>query len=305
MSRSPLADVREIDADALRSSAAASLDDSGSKHERGRVLIVGGSRETPGAMLLAASAAMRAGAGVVQIATAQSAATALGVALPETRVIGLPEVEPSGSVQDADGRVAELAARVDAVLVGSGALDRWSARTLLTGAIAGLAPTATLIVDAAALDAVGDVPEMLCGIRERVVLMPNVNEAARLTGWSTDKVSAEPRAAVESLVDRFGAVVAVRGVETWISGPGQPLYCNHAGHNLLGVAGSGDVLAGVLVGFAARGFKPLPAALCAVHAHAVAGERLAASGPSVGRFARELLDELGGCVEEITETPTA
>ena len=104
---------------------------------------------------------------------------------------------------------------------------------------------------------------------------------------------------VDELVERFGTAVAVRGEDTWISAPGAPMSRHGEGHPLLGVAGSGDVLAGVLVGLAARGCAPLAAAECAVLAHARVGERLAVGGPAVGRLARELVEQLPAVVETL------
>jgi ADP-dependent NAD(P)H-hydrate dehydratase len=186
------------------------------------------------------------------------------------------------------------------VLVGSGTFDAATTRCLLAAAVAGLDRDATLIVDAAALDVVAGEPELIRSLADRVILMPNVNEAARMCGRTPEAVAADSRTALEALIAEFGAVVALRGSDSWVSEPNARRYCNTAGHELLGVAGSGDVLAGVLVGLAARGFAPLAAALCSVYVHARAGEQLAAAGPAVGRPARELLAEVSGLVEQIT-----
>ena len=301
MSQSLRADVRAVDARALLDLDAPPIPDEGSKHDRGRALIVGGSRETPGAMLLAANAAMRAGAGVVQVATAASAASSLSIAVPEARIIPLHEVGVSGAVTDDGNRVADLAATVDAVIVGPGTLEIAPTRSLLYAAVAGLGPETILIVDAAALDVVADDPLLLGPVSGRVVLMPNPNEAARLTDRDPERVVDDPVEVLEELVERFGTVVAVRGKQTWVSAPKEATYCNTGGHRLLGVAGSGDVLGGVLLGFAARGYTPLAATISAVYAHARAGEQLAEKGPAIGRFARELLDELPAVIEAMTE----
>src|SRR4051812_34796344 len=123
MPPSRLVDIRAVDDSIWCVPPAAA----GSKHERGRVLVVGGSRETPGAVLLAAEAALRVGVGVVQVASAESAASALALTLPEARVVPLPEIGVTGAVVD-DGRLTDLAAGADAVLVGSGTFDRQATR---------------------------------------------------------------------------------------------------------------------------------------------------------------------------------
>jgi hydroxyethylthiazole kinase-like uncharacterized protein yjeF len=299
MSPSHHADVVPVTSGTLRSLDLRRSADASSKHERGRVLIAGGSRETPGAMVLAATAALRAGAGVVQVATAGTTAAALAVALPETRVVPLPESGESGAVHDGDGRVRDLVGHADAVLVGSGAFALDETRDVVRAAIDALADDAMLVLDAAALDVVREEPGLLDGVAERVVLMPNATEAARMIDVDVAEVTRDTRRVLERAVKTFGTVVAVRTPETWVAGPGTPHYCNRAGHPLLGVSGSGDVLAGVLVGLASQGCAALVAALSAVHVHARAGARLARRGPATGRLARELLDELPALLETL------
>jgi len=92
----------------------------GDKETKGRILVVAGSREVAGAALLTATAAMRAGAGKLRIATVESVAPQLGMAMPEAMVIGLPEDEEGGFAASAVKRIAEDAAKADAVVGGPG-----------------------------------------------------------------------------------------------------------------------------------------------------------------------------------------
>ena len=92
----------------------------GGKETKGRILIVAGSREVPGAALLTATAAMRAGAGKLQIATVESIAPMLGLAMPEAMVVGLPEQRDGSFARSAVARIAELAGDADAVVAGPG-----------------------------------------------------------------------------------------------------------------------------------------------------------------------------------------
>jgi ADP-dependent NAD(P)H-hydrate dehydratase len=269
----------------------------GSKHERGRALLVGGSAETPGAILLAATAAFRVGAGVVQVATARSVAPPLGIAVPETRVVGLPEADGCARAGD---ELDDLASRTDAALVGSGTLDRDATAELVAAVAKHLPSHATLVIDAAALDAVAADAGLLPDDRHRVLLIPNPGEAARMCDCSPDDVIADPTATLDELCARFGTVVALRGPETWI-GTGNHARHHHAGGpSLLAVSGSGDVLAGAVLGLSARGASPWDAIVAAVHVHAAAAERLAAGRPSVGHLARELLDQLPAALDTVT-----
>ena len=92
----------------------------GDKHSKGRILIVAGSREVPGAALLSATGAMRAGAGKLRIATVESVAMPIAVAMPEAMVVGMPEARDGGFARGAVARIAKLAEAADAVVAGPG-----------------------------------------------------------------------------------------------------------------------------------------------------------------------------------------
>lgn len=256
----------------------------GDKLDRGIAVIVAGSEECPGAAKLAATAALRVGAGKVQIVTAPAAAIPLGVAVPEALVVAWdPDHAPTE-------RVKEVAARADAVLVGPG-LDAGSA--VVARAVADhLDPSTPLLLDAHALGAAHD----LRG--HRLALLPNAPEAADLAGGTPDgRRDVESLAA--GLVESFGAVVAVRGESTAIAaGEARWLASGHPG---LGTSGSGDVLAGAAAGFVARGLEPLAAIAWGVAVHAVAG-RLASDecrGPSYGYTASDLVGQLPAALSEL------
>jgi ADP-dependent NAD(P)H-hydrate dehydratase len=285
------ADVRPLDVAAL-AAVGAPRDAGTSKHERGRVLLIGGSGETAGAMLLAGEAALRVGAGVPQVATAASAVPSLSTALPEARFIRLAERGPHRAVVDADGVLPPLVARADAVLLGPGCLDVESCAGLLTEVVAALDGETALVLDAASLDCVAADPNIVASVAERTALMPNVAEAARFLDVSIEDVANDVGAAATAIAQKTATTVAVRGEATAITGRDGCVYIDGSGHPLLGTAGSGDVLAGALAGLAARGEPPLAAVVWAVHSHARAGEMLAREGQASGRLARELLPRL-------------
>lgn len=149
-----------------------------------------------------------------------------------------------------------------------------------------------MIVDAAALSGLARDPSLLVPLQGRAIVMPNPAEMAALLGWERRLVECDPERALDEAVKRFGVVVTLRAAETWTSAPGAARYRDRSGHPALGTAGSGDVLAGALAGFAARGADPLHATIWAAHAHGLAGEAAAGRGPGVGLLARELLGEL-------------
>jgi hydroxyethylthiazole kinase-like uncharacterized protein yjeF len=262
------------------------------KNARGQVLIVGGSRETPGGVLLAGIAALRVGAGRVQIATVASTATALAIAVPEARVIGLAETA-TGSIVASEARCLSAEAQMaDALVVGTAALDADETGALLHGLLPLVGGRTTVILDAAALGALAREPTLLQPVTDRTLIMPNLSEMATLLSRDSATVESDPVDALDDAVKRFGVLVALRGVITWTSAPGEARYVDRSGHAALGTSGSGDVLAGALAGFAARGANPLRAALWAIHCHGRAGEAAVGRGAGIGLLARELLDEL-------------
>ena len=115
--------MQTLDKLALRDWPLPLADDASDKEDRGQVLIVTGSREIPGAAILAATAALRAGAGKLTIATVQSVAAGMALVMPEARVIALPETPAGGLLPSGAPLLEECAACSSAVLIGPGLLD--------------------------------------------------------------------------------------------------------------------------------------------------------------------------------------
>lgn len=253
--------------------------DDADKEARGRVLVVGGSNEVPGAVVLAGVAALRVGAGKLRIATTKSAAVALAIAVPEARVFSLPETATGAVADVAAAKVGELAQAVDAVVIGPG-MTSPEATTDLIRAVAAQ-PRPAVVVDAAALFCIADYPEVVRGLRGRLVLTPNADELDAMGGGD-----------IADLARELGAVVSLKGPVTRTACPDGRLFADAAGNAGLATSGSGDVVAGAVGGLLARGAPPDQAAVWANHLHGVAGDRLAARVGPVGYLAREIADEL-------------
>ena len=268
----------------------------GSKYGRGQVLVIGGARQTPGAALLAGLSALRVGAGRLTIAVAESVAVALAVAVPEAGVVGLPE-NADGSVlgSTSGNRLAASVERADAVLIGSGLDDPDETAALLRTVVPLLGPDTAVVLDAFALGVLIDVDEVVDACGGRLVLTPNEAEAARLLTGTTDPIQ-DMAGAVLEIARKYRAVVSCHG---WIGDATGALWQVATGHSGLGTSGSGDVLAGGLVGLLARGAEPAQAACWATHIHAAAGDRLSAKVGSLGFLARELVDQLPIVITEL------
>ena len=287
------ADARRVDAALLEELRLPDHEDGASKHDRGSVLVIGGSDETPGAVLLAGIAALRVGAGRLQLATVAGCGPALGVAVPEALVVSLPST-PEGAIDpSAAGALVARASRAQAVLVGPGMLDTDAAEPIVD-ALTDAMTEGVLVVDAGALPAVGRHPEWTKRLDGRVLLVPNPSELECLEIDADDL----RRGACEAAT-RFGAVVACRGPETWIATPDGTLFLDEHGTVGLATSGSGDVAGGLAAGLVARGADPVCAAIWAAALHGRAGERLSARVAPVGFLARELLDEVPATMREL------
>jgi ADP-dependent NAD(P)H-hydrate dehydratase len=286
-----------VDAARLRQMPVPAPDSAANKDERGRVVVIGGSRETPGGVHLAGLAALRVGAGRVHLATVASVAVAMAVAFPEARVTGLLEGDDGAIQPSAAGQLAGAVAAPGAALIGVGAIDADSTRALLEPLLSEVGATTMVVLDAAAAHAVRGLADRIRPIASRVVIMPNPEEMANLLDWPVDVVRSEPLAALDECIARLQTTVALRDATTWTGTPDGRRFVDAAGGPALGTSGSGDVLAGMLGGLLARGAEPLTATVWAVHVHGVAGTRV--RGGIVGLLARELLDELPRVLHEL------
>ena len=264
----------------------------GSKYGRGQVVVVGGARTSPGAAVLAGVAALRVGAGRLTLGVARSVSVATAVAVLEAGVHGLPESE-AGAL---DGTGTEVLGPdlddADAVLVGPGLDDPDRTAALLRALAPRLGTSAPVLLDAFALGVLTDVPDVSEPLRGRLVLTPNAKEASALLDGDDVDDTASAR-----IAHRYDAVVSCAGT---VAAPDGRTWAVSTGENGLATSGSGDVLAGALVGLLARGADPAQAACWATHLHAAAGDRLAARVGRVGYLARELVDELPAVLTELS-----
>lgn len=254
----------------------------GDKNARGTVLVVGGAVSTPGAVLLTGLAALRVGAGKLQVVTVEATAVALAVAVPEAAVVGLPADDVGSLSPDAADEIVARSERATAVVLGPGLMDKGGARTLLQRVLPQLGDTPVLL-DGLALTALAGSPELLSGLA--AVLTPNAGELAALL----DGEGLEGREAAVAVARHYAAVVSAPG---WVAAPDGRSWHVGAGGIGLGTSGSGDVLAGLVGGALVRGADPAQAAAWGQYLHAAAGDLLTARVGRVGFLARELLDEV-------------
>jgi ADP-dependent NAD(P)H-hydrate dehydratase len=270
----------------------------GDKNSRGSILVIGGSSETLGAVLLAAEAAMRAGAGKLQVATAASVAPFAAAALPEALVRSLPENDAGAICGDAADVVRDLAESADAVLIGPGMADKEETQEFGARLLPHL--RGPLALDALGLVCVTVDEACVHHLDGRVVLTPNPLELALALHAEEEDLADDPGGSALDLAGRTRAVVGLGGVTSWIAAPDGVVWRDESGAAGLGVSGSGDVRAGITGGLLARGADPAQAAVWAAFVHGRCGERLSSSVGRLGFLARELSPEIPRALAEIT-----
>jgi NAD(P)H-hydrate epimerase len=243
------------------------------KGSRGHLLVVAGSPGKTGAAVLVGQAGLRAGAGLVTVASTapgQAALDAKVVEVMTARYASRAEVDPAEAV----AAVTALAERAQAIAIGPGIPTGDGMRA----AVRRLASTAArpMVLDADALNALGtDAPALLAGAPAPRVLTPHPAEMGRLAGLSTAAVQADRLGVARRLAAASRAIVVLKGAHTVIAAPDGASFVSPIACPSLATAGSGDVLCGVVGALLAGGIEPLAAAQLAVYVHGRAGEALA------------------------------
>jgi hydroxyethylthiazole kinase-like uncharacterized protein yjeF len=259
------------------------IDPGGTKETRGQVLIVGGAPQMPGAVILAATAALRAGAGKLQVATVASVASLVATQVPEALVVGLRQTRKGGIAPAAARELLRRCETADAVLIGPGMVLELLRR---------LGPK-PLVLDAEALACASADPSALSEAKAKVAVTPHSGEMAQMLGEPLSRIERDPAGTAVRAARKLRVVVALKGADTFIADPSGRLLCNrHAGNAGLGTSGSGDTLSGVVVGLLARGADLLQATAWGVFLHGRAGDVLARKVGPLGYLARELLAEI-------------
>lgn len=268
------------------------------KEERGTIMVIGGERSTPGAVVLAATAALRAGAARLQVATAASVAPFLGVAVPEALVVSLSETRQGAIHRRAAPALAENATRADALVIGPGMVDSGATGAFLTALFERMERGPVLVLDAGAVSTLNGNGSLLSRHEGNLVLTPHAGEMAALLDEDKETVLRKPLQLARAAASAYGAVTVLKGPATLIARPDGKSWRYAGGDVGLATSGSGDVLAGIIAGLAARGAEATTAALWGVFLHGEAGNVLAARQGQIGFLARELAAELPALMEK-------
>jgi NAD(P)H-hydrate epimerase len=274
------------------------------KGSTGRVLLVGGAPGMTGALVLAARAAARGGAGYVRIAAPASLQDVLAAHLVEPMVIALGEDHARTLTSSALPAIFAEAERADAVAVGGGLSTRPHAAAVARELAARLAKP--LVLDADALNALAPAEDLLARALRIApaarVLTPHLGEMHRLTGLPPAELEARRIDTARGWAQKWGATLLLKGAPTVVASPDGRVSVNPTGSPALATAGTGDVLTGLLVALLAPGLAPYDAARVAAWVHGTAGDLAESAKGPLGVIASDVVELLPKAYEALRST---
>ena len=266
------------------------------KGDYGRVLIVAGSRGKTGAAHLAATGALRSGAGLVTIATPSTCQAVVAAMGAEYMTEALDETDEGLDANGVD-RVLEMAR--DVIALGPG-LGRGSATREFIKQLVDRA-TMPLVVDADGLNAFVDDPDRLAGREGRdIIITPHPVEMARLVGISTDEVQASRLEIARNFAVAHRLFVVLKGHRTLIATPDEKIFINPTGNPGMATGGTGDVLTGMIAAWLAQLLDAEAACKLAVYLHGLAGDLAEADEGEVAMTSADVAGHLGDAFMELT-----
>lgn len=251
----------------------------------GSILVVAGSENYPGAAYLACAACYRVGAGLVTLATEQSVKVIVSRKLPEVTFL-LPD-EVVGKVN-----------KYDVLLVGPGLGQSDQAAKEIEDLLSSNLPPA--LIDGDGLNLLSKRGEWWKKLGNEVILTPHPGEMARLTGLTIKEIQSDRVNVAQYFAKKWGKIIVLKGANTLVVSPAGQVLISPFANPALATAGTGDILAGMIVGMLVQGLKPFNAACIGVYIHGVAGEKLRTKIGEAGVLASDLLLLIPLIIKEIS-----
>jgi NAD(P)H-hydrate epimerase len=252
-------------------------------------------RGTTGAACLAGEAALRAGCGLVTIATAESSQPVVAsLAIPECMTEPLVETQSGSVAREASGRALELAAERDVIAIGPGLGSSDKSTRAFVRAVT-MKRQLPMIIDADGLNSLAPWAENLRGSAELpMILTPHPGEMARLLSKPISEIAKNPVDVARSFAADRSVILVLKGSPTVVAAPDGQVYVNSTGNAGMATGGTGDVLTGIIASFVAqKPDDPLSATIAAVYLHGLAGDIAASRAGTRAMIASDIVSHLG------------
>ena len=256
----------------------------------GKVLIAAGSHGMAGAAVLCGRAALRSGAGLVQVATPSCVQAIVAAGNPCYTTFALHQNVDGTLADSAAADLVAWALSADAVAIGPGLGQGNDVKPFVRRVLAELQKM-PMVVDADALNALAPFTHEFKNRSHPLVLTPHPGEFARLTGRSMEEVRTHREELAHDFAAKFGVVLLLKGAGTVVA-DGTRLYRNSTGNPGMATGGSGDVLTGAIVALLGQGLSPFEAAVLGAWVHGRAGDRASAALGEIGMTAADIVEQL-------------
>jgi ADP-dependent NAD(P)H-hydrate dehydratase / NAD(P)H-hydrate epimerase len=268
----------------------------------GKVLAFVGSINYTGAAYLAASASIRAGAGLTTLAIARSLLPVLASKLNEVTFIPLPESETGLLPVESAGIFRQYLPQYDVWLLGCGIGQSQPVRDLMEKVLhdpqINLPP---LVLDADGLSILAKIPDWQKWFQDEAIFTPHAGELSRLVGKSIEEIQSNRILIAKEAASRWHKIVVLKGAHTVIASPDGRVCVSPFANPGLASAGTGDVLAGAIAGLVAQGLPLFAAAACGVYLHGMAGDMVRSDLGDTGMLASDLLPVLPRAIRQLKE----
>jgi hydroxyethylthiazole kinase-like uncharacterized protein yjeF len=269
----------------------------------GRAILIAGSPNYIGASILASTAAMRTGAGLVTLATSENVYKLAAAQLIEPTFLPLKESDDGTIAVESAAEIQQHAKNYDTMLIGSGLSQSPEITEFLSHVLlSAQAPRIPKVLDADALNGLAKIPQWWERLKGSAVLTPHPGELARLTGSTVAQVQMNRLETASQAAKLWKQIVVLKGAYTVVATPNGTGAINPIANPVLASAGTGDVLAGIITGLLSQGLSPFDSAICGVYVHGIAGSLMSEQIGNSGLLANDLLIQIPKAIKKIRET---
>lgn len=267
------------------------------KYSVGSLLCVCGSYGMAGAAVLCAKAALRCGAGLVRCAVPRSIYPIVSSAVPEAVFLPLEENEQGAVSKECTAQIVKAANKSNAVLFGCG--SKLCEDTVSIAMSLVYECKVPLIFDADGINAISKHIDVLKDAQIPVILTPHEGEMSRLTGLTCDTIRENREEVAQNFADEHDCVLVLKGMETLVARKDREIRRNTSGNPGMAVAGSGDVLAGMIGSFCAQGLRAVDGASLGVYLHGLAGDLAARELTEYSMLPSDMIDFIPAAIKEV------
>lgn len=279
-----------------------SIGKSAHKHVRGHALIIAGSREKSGASILASLSAMRSGVGLCTLALPSAAHDLVKSQLINVMSEVIPSDQNSVFTKQGLTTLTSILEKKSSILIGPGLAPDETRKFWIVSILQAI--DIPLVIDAQALTDLGDKFETIDFSKSKVVITPHAGEMSKLTKLPVEEIEKNRQEIAVQFAKAWNVSIVLKGANTLIVSGGE-VWENQMDHPCLSVAGTGDVLAGILVSLLAQGLSISEAARLSVYIHGRAGRRLGERIGVRGVLASDLFSEIPQVIHEIDSDASA